>query len=330
MSTYVVLGDHKASQKLITATLNDFLDTHVELTPDDDFVMIIAVRNPVRPAIQHVIEWCQKAGVYFTVVASSDRVQEPDGAAEFTVDSQFLVKAVEDGYALEGDSAIVLALVGAEDPTVDVTRALARAADSHMVIRDLSEGGITYIKFHGDTADIPTEEENTMAEEADELTLEELVALAAEGDDEAIEALTEACGDYDIDPDAYATWEEVGELLEAAIEAASAEEEEEPEPEEPSEPEGGWTAAALKNLTLKEVRDIASAAGVDNAKTAPRPDLVKALISGTGDEPAKATKKAAAKTTPAKAKDVSAEVVSADTKALAIAIVDELVSRLSA
>ena len=296
------------------------------MTPDDDFVIVIAVRNPVKPSIKHIIEWCQKAGVYYTVVASSDRVKRPEGSAEYTVDSQFLVKAVEDGYVFGRDGAIVLALVGENDPTVDVTRALARAADSHMVIRDLTEGAITYIKFHGDTVDIPTIEENNMADEAEELTLEELVALAAEGDEEADAALREACAEFDIDPDEYPTWEEVGELLEAAMseepEEEAEEEEAEPEPEEPSEPAGGWTAAALKNLTLKEVRDIANAAGIEGAKTAPRPDLVKALISGTGDEPAKATKAAKAKPKAAEGTD--------DVRALASAILDELVARLSA
>ena len=326
MSTFVVLGDADAAPRLVTATLNDFLDTHLEVTPDDDFVIVIAVRNPPRPAIKHVIEWCQKAGIYYTIVASSDRVKMPEGVAEFTVDSQFLVKAVEDGYVFGRDAAIVLALVGAEDPTVDVTRALARAADSHMVIRDLTEGAITYIKFHGDTVDIPTIEENNMADEAEELTLEELVSLAAEGDEEADAALREACAEFDIDPDEYATWEEVGELLEAAMSEGEpeeeAEEEAEPEPEEPTEPADGWTAAALKNLTLKEVRDIANAAGIEGAKTAPRPDLVKALIAGTGDEPAKATKAAKGKAKPAEGTD--------DVRALASAILDELVARLSA
>jgi hypothetical protein len=246
----------------------------------------------------------------------------PEGVAEFTVDSQFLVKAVEDGYVFGRDGAIVLALVGAEDPTVDVTRALARAADSHMVIRDLTEGAITYIKFHGDTVDIPTIEENSnMADEAEELTLEELVTLAAEGDEEADAAIREACADYDIDPDEYATWEEVGELLEAALSEAEPEEEEEVEPEEASEPEGGWTAAALKNLNSKRCAS-PTLPGSREQDGAP-PHLVKALIAGTGDEPAKATKAM-------KAKGKSNADSTDDVRALAAAIIDGLVMRLSA
>lgn len=330
MSTFVVLGDHPAAGKLLTATLNDYLDTHLEVTPDDDFDVVIAVRHPAKPTIKHVIEWCEKAGVYHEIIASSDKVDESQfqSAESFTFRANFMIDAIEKGYEYSGSDATVLALVGEEDPAVDVTRALARAADSHMVIRDLAEGALTYIKFHGDTVDTPpSSEDEPMADDAEEVTLEELVEMADnDGDEEAIEALTEAAAEFDIDPDEYATWAEVGELLEAAMEGA--EEEEEPEEEEEAEPEGGWTAEALKGLTLKEVREHANAAGIANWKTATRPELTKALIAGTtGGEEEVEEPEAPAKKAP-KVKTEVGDLPAFDIDTLADAIIDRLIARL--
>lgn len=307
--------------------MSDYLDHHLNETPDDDFVIVIAVRHPVSQTINHVIEWCSDAQVYYEIVASSEKVpQFPDAADHRVPDIPFMIQAVEDAFSYEKDKAVVLALLGEQEAKTDVVRAIARAVDSHMVVRDLAEGGLTYIKFHGDAVDEPTKEQE-MAEEAEELTLEELVAMADEGDEEAVEALTEVCGEYDIDPDEYATWEEVGELLAAALE----EEPEEGEPEEEEEEEasdGGWTAADLKGKTLKEVREIAKAAGIENWKTGPRAELVASLVEGTGDgepEEEEAPKKGTSRTS--KAAEASGGGV--DIKALASAIVDEIVSRLS-
>jgi hypothetical protein len=327
MTTFVVLGDHPAADKLVTAALNDYLDTHMEVSSDDDFAMVVAVRNPPKPAIKHVIEWCRKAGVYFEIVAASDKVPEFDDAADHRVSDNFLIDAIESGYSYSGSDATVLALVGEEDPAVDVTRALVRAADSHMVIRDLAEGALTYIKFHGDTVDEPppSEEDEPMADEAEEVTLEELVEMADGGDQEAADALSDACAEFEIDPDEYATWAEVGELLEAAM-AESEEGEPEPEEEEEEEEtEGGWTAEALKNLTLKEVREQAQAAGIANWKTATRPELVKLLIAGTTDEP---EEEAPAKPKKPTVKTEVGDLPAFDIDTLADAIIDRLIARL--
>lgn len=338
MSTFVVLGDAKAAPKLVTATLNDYLDLHLDETPDDDLVFIIATRYPIKPAIKHVIDWCDKAGVYYEVVASSDKIIAADDAV-FKVSANFMIEAVEDGYAYGGASTTVLALVGEEDPTVDVTRAIARAVDSHMVVRDLSEGALTYIKFYGDAVDEPQEENNMAAEAEVEMTLPELIALADEGDEEAIEALTEVCGEVEIDPAEYATWAELEPIIAEALGLEEAEEEEVVEEEEEeeviAEPTGGWTADDLKGKQLKEVREIAGAAGIENYKTAPRPQLVKALIDGTSgvaEEPAAPAKKAAAKSVPAKTKgDASAGGPDWDLIAekMVDVMLDRIISRLS-
>lgn len=328
MSTFVVLGDQPAAGKLLTATLNDYLDTYLADPPDNEFSFVVAVRHPAKASIKHVIEWCEKAGVYCEVIASSDKVPEFEGVAEHRVADNFMLEAIETAYSYAGSDATVLALVGEEDPAVDVTRALVRAADSHMVIRDLAEGALTYIKFHGDTVDTPpSSEDEPMAEEAEEVTLEELVELADEGDQEAADALSDAIAELelDIDPDDYATWAEVGELIAAAMEEGEEEEEEpEEEEEEAEEVEGGWTAEALKGLTLKEVREHAQAAGIANWKTATRPELTKLLIAGTADEEVEETKPE--KKAPAnKGKAAGGDV---DIDALADAIIDRLIARL--
>lgn len=327
MSTFVVLGDQPAAGKLLTATLNDYLDTYLADPPDNEFSFVVAVRHPAKASIKHVIEWCEKAGVYCEVIASSDKVPEFEGVSEHRVADNFMLEAIEAAYTYAGSDATVLALVGEEDPAVDVTRALVRAADSHMVIRDLAEGALTYIKFHGDTVDEPppSEEDDTMADEAEEVTLEELVAMADEGDQEAADALSDACAEFDIDPDQYETWAEVGELLEAAM--GEAEEEPEEEEEEAEEVEGGWTADALKGLTLKEVREHAQAAGIANWKTATRPELTKLLIAGTAEEEEEVEETKPSKPSPKKSKVESSGDVDID--ALADAIIDRLIARLS-
>lgn len=328
MSTFVVLGDQPAAGKLLTATLNDYLDTYLADPPDNEFSFVVAVRHPAKASIKHVIEWCEKAGVYCEVIASSDKVPEFEGVSEHRVADNFMLEAIEAAYTYAGSDATVLALVGEEDPAVDVTRALVRAADSHMVIRDLAEGALTYIKFHGDTVDEPppSEEDDTMADEAEEVTLEELVAMADEGDQEAADALSDACAEFDIDPDQYETWAEVGELLEAAMGEAEEEPEEEEE-EEAEEVEGGWTADALKGLTLKEVREHAQAAGIANWKTATRPELTKLLIAGTAEEEEEVEETKPSKPSPKKSKVESSGDVDID--ALADAIIDRLIARLS-
>lgn len=334
MSTYVVFGEAGASQKIINAAMNDYLDTHQNYTPDEDFAVIVVCRPRQNKTVGYVIEWCEKAGVYFEQITSSDAFTFSEAAADTVVVEDPMLVAVERGYAYESDKAVVLALVGEDDPSVDVRRAIERAVDSHMVVRDLTEAGLTYILFSGDSVEHPPHTEEPMADEAEEMTLEELVALAAEGDAEAVEALTEACGEFDIDPDEYATWEEVGELLEAALGGEEEEEEEAEEDveedveeaeEEEESGEGGWTTESLKGLTLKEVREHAKAAGIDNWKTATRPTLVKALIEGTSEDGEEEAKPASR--TP-KVKTEVGDLPAFDIDTLADAIIDRLIARL--
>lgn len=334
MTTFVVLGDQPVAGKLLTATMNDYLETHQEVSPDEDFCVVIATRKKATASLQAMMTWCDKAGVWYEVVTPPG-VEIPEGASSYIESDNFLIDAVEAGYSYSSNSAVVLALVGEKEPKVDVARALVRAADSHMVIRDLTEGALTYIKFHGDTVGTPPLEDAVMAEDTEEVTLEDLTALAEEGDEEAVEALDEAAREYGIDPDDYEDWAGVG----AALGEAMEEEEEEVEEEDPA---GGWTEEALKGKTLKEVREIAVAAGIEGAKTTPRVKLVKALIEGEVEEeeveeekpaPKKkaAAKKSAAKKTAAKAEaeEAPAAVADIDYDQLALAIVSALAAQLS-
>ena len=337
MTTFVVFGDESAPDKLTTATLNDYLDNWSESGNDEWFHFIFATRGRPTHTLNHVMDWCEKSGVAFDVYIPSGNTAVRPEADSWNVTDNFLIDAVSAGFSYSGDDTIVLALVGEAEAAPDVTRAIARAISSHMVVRDLTEGALTYINFHGDSVDTPSSEDEPMSEEEEEteVTIDELVSMAVEGDEEALEALNEACAEFNIDPDAYG-WEEIGAVLEAAMEGASEEDPEtEEEAEEVSEPEGGWTATALKGMTLKEVREHAAAAGIDDAKTAPRPKLVKALVDGTsaeGEEEEEEEETPAPAPAPAPQKSKPTPVDSGgsiDYGKLAKAIVDEIVIRLS-
>jgi hypothetical protein len=336
MTTFVVLGDQPVAGKLLTATMNDYLETHFEVSPDDDFYVVVALRKKITHALTAVMDWCEKAEVSYEVFAhQSGDANRRSEAYSWVVCDDPMLDAVEAGISYSGSGTIVLALVGESEQADDVAAAIAYALESNVGVRDLTEGALTYISFCGDTADQPPTEEQTMAkEETEEVTLEDLVALAAEGDEEAVEALDEAAREFGIDPDEYDSWEEVGELLQAAMEAEEEGEEEEGEEEE-VEPGDGWTEVALKGRTLKEVREIAKAAGIDSKL--PRPKLHKALIEGTGaaeeeeveeEAPKPAPRKTAAKKSAAAAEPEVAATGAIDLDALADLVVEKLIARI--
>lgn len=336
MSTFVVLGEAGASRKLINATLDDYLDTHLEHTPDEDFAFVIAAGyknlSTKNSSMESVIEWCQEAEVYFELFHNSDDVAPFEGAAEVSFgydDDTYMIAAVERGYAYDRDNTVVLALVGEVEPSVEVRRAIERAIDSHMVVRDLAEGALTYIKFHGDAVDTePPPEDDMAAEEEETLSLAELVELADEGDEDAAAALTEACEEAEIDPDEYATWAELAPVLAEAL--GLEEEEEEAEEDEESDDDSGWTEEALKGMTLKEVREHAEAAGIEGAKKMPRAKLVEALIAGTSEEGGEEEEEAPAPKRGAKASSAKADPSDVDLAELAGAIVDAVIAALVA
>jgi hypothetical protein len=341
MTTFVVLGDQPVAGKLLTATMNDYLETHFEVTPNDDFYVVVALRKKTTHALTAVMDWCEKAEVSYEVFAQSGDTDRRSEAHSWVVCDDPMIDAVEAGISYSNSDTIVLALVGESEQADDVAGAIALALESNVSVRDLTEGALTYINFCGDTVDQPPTKEDIMSEEeTEEVTLEDLVALAAEGDEDAVEALDEAAREYGIDPDEYDSWEEVGALLQTALEDEEGEEPEpEPDPEEEEEeevePEDGWTEASLKGKTLKEVREIANAAGIDSKL--PRPKLHKALIEGTGvveeeeveEEAPKATpKKTAAKKSVAEPKEAAAGAIDLD--ALADLIIEKLIKRIIA
>jgi hypothetical protein len=336
MTAFAVFGDRDAPAKLLRATLDDLLDTHNMITPEDDFWLVVGVRRRVTPALEAVMEWCDETGIYYEVVAAHENTPVREGASEWKVSPKSHMRDVVDRvFGEEKDKGIVLALVGDEDPPVDVTRALVRAADSHMVIRDLAEGALTFIRFHGDPVEEPAIKENPLAEE-EAVEVLELGAQADEGDELAQEALQEAAVELDLDPDdsdTYPTWADLAAAIDALLgdeEGAAAEEEEEEEPEEEAveESAGGWTVEQLKGLTIKEVREHARASGVEGYKTMTRPDLIKALIAGTSAQVVASDEEEVAP--PAKAPAKKAEApTSIDVDALADAIIKKLAEALS-
>ena len=112
-----------------------------------------------------------------------------------------------------------------------------KAKDNGTETRDLAEAGLTLILFRGDDPPPPdtnSEEETMPAEEEYEATFAELGEYADDDTDtetaeQAQGLLEEAAAEAGIDPNDYATWTELGLVLQEAKDGTTAEPEEEPE-----------------------------------------------------------------------------------------------------
>ena len=316
-SVYLIFGDCDASPKLVRAALSDQLSTHLADSPDDDFWLCLGLRKRPPAIYSHILAWAEKNEVYTVVYGSED-----PGASEFVQSDRFMLDAVERCFDEVKQHATVFALLGDDPPATDVARALARAHDNGMVLRDLAEAGLTYVRPTDDPLP-PPKEHATMAEQ--ELTLEEVGVIADDNDhddqDEAIAALVDVAKEAGLDPDDYATWSELAEAL-AEAEDEDDESDDDDDDDDESDPEPGeLDEDELRALDLPALRKLAAQAGIEGAEKKRKDTLVRELASGSDDDddddepeekPAKAASKPAAKSKPAaSASDEEEEVLSA-------------------
>lgn len=295
MTVYAVFGDCDASTKLVTAALNDQLEAHLLDTPNDDFWLCLGIRNPMLGVYAAIMKWAAKNEIYVAAFANFNLDTEIHGVAEFAKSDRFMLDCVEKCFTEEKSAAKVYALVGDNPPPTDVARALARAYDSGMEVRDLAEAGLTYLRPSDDP--LPRKEIAIMADEDEGLTLEELAEIADDPDHddcaEAQEVLTEAAGEAGLDPDEYPTWAELAEALaEAGVGGG------EEEAEEDASGDGQWSAEELDAMSLPELRKLAKASGIADHDTKRKNTIIRELVEGGAEAVAEEAEEAPAKAAP--------------------------------
>lgn len=317
---YGIFGDCDASPKLVKAALNDQLDTWRNLNDPDDvtFSLVLGVRSPLS-IWKTIGEWAEVTGVHVDVYSAQDEeaIQEIVGMLGYDVyhhSTRFMLDVV-DRCLQDPHRSTIYALVGEEDPPTDVARALCRATDNGLEVRDLAEAGITYIR----TADnpLPTTQEKTLTvahdDDDDAMGLDEAGALADEGDNDAMEALSEAAGELGLDPDDYETWTL---LAEAIAEVApddgddDGESESDDDDDESEQRGGGYPAEEIEEMDLPDIRLLAKSLGVEDYAKARRATLIRSILeaqdagtapatSGDDDDDEPAAKPSKAKAAPA-------------------------------
>lgn len=320
MSVYGIIGDTDASVRLIQATLTDRFNHHAmeyaaaesqgaEIEP----FMIVAGMRRRTDVYEAIFEWAVRHEVYVELhVAAPEKFatyQEAGLVDEIVESPNYMLAVVERCFEIESSDAKIYALVGAANtPSTDVARAIVRARDSGMEVRDLAEGGLTYITTPDNPIPTDTHEgdHGTMAEETDaEYTLAELGEIADDVEHEesadARTLLEDTARENDIDPDSIATYSELADALTEA--GVGATEETEPpakasaatkkggaSPRAAKEAPSEWTQDELEKKSVPELRELAKAAGVEDYARARSATLIAALmgVAEDGDAPAAA------------------------------------------
>lgn len=316
MTAIAIFGEASASEKLVRASMSETLETHLKFMGDEPFELVIFDKGGETAVVQ---DWAHEAGVTFHAAWSPS-------------------EAVEQAWTIAKSQAKVLALLGDEEPTGDVAHALKKASQHGLEIRDLAEAGVTYVYLEGDVPPT-THKEPVVAEEQEDYTWAEVGEMADDPDHEsqadAEAAITEAAAEAGVDPDEYATWAEVAEVLQALEdeqndEATNVEEvEDEAVEDEAEEAEAeGFTREHFKGKGIKEVRALAVQSGIENAAKLSRDDLVDALCGINLPEEA----------TPAEAAEIESHAIPtfdptnippALVDAIANAVVNKLAERLT-
>ncbi len=267
MTVVGIFGDATASDKLVKAALNDTLEAHMVDHANEEFWLCIGVRRPTT-TYETIIGWALRNGIWTSVYTMFDSPAWEaafDGGefevAEWHHSSRFMIDVVE--RLLAEPRARVFALMGDQDPPVDVRRALVRALDNGLEVRDLAEAGLTYVGV----SDNPLTTRSIIIM-ANDLTLAEAGEAADNEDEESMLALTTLAADYGLDPDDYATWSLLADALDPLMAEApdAGGDDPDPEPEEAPRRRGkkeSLTREELEELSVPELRQLAKQMGVE-------------------------------------------------------------------
>ena len=218
MTTLAIFGEKdEVSSKLVTAALNDILEAHLADADDDMFRLYVGIPKTM-PIYSGILAWAVRCSVPVDVYLPFDaKVLQNIYAAQLDVrwhrHPDYMMELVR---ALDTQPDVkIYALLGDQEPSVAVRRALVRAIDNGVEVRDLAEAGLTVVGV----ADNPIRQGST--DMADDLMTLEAAGKAAdeEGDAESIEALTNFAAEHGIDPDDYPTWSELAAVLDPLLAA---------------------------------------------------------------------------------------------------------------
>jgi len=284
MTVVGIFGDATASDKLIKAALNDTLEAHMVDHENEEFWLCVGVRK-ASPTYETIIGWALRNGIWtsvYTAFQSPGWQSSFDGGefevAEWHQSSRFMFDVVD--RLLAEPRAKVYALMGDKEPSIDVRRALVRALDNGLEVRDLAEAGLTYVGV----SDNPLTIGSIIM--ANDLTLAEAGEAADNEDEESMVALTTLAEDYGLDPDDYATWSLLAEALDPLMSEAPAEAEDEPE-EAPAPRRGKETLTReeLEGLSVPELRQLAKQLGVEGWDKNRSAKLIDGVIAAQNGGP---------------------------------------------
>ena len=280
-----IFGDCQAADKLVRAALNDTLEAHNTDAPDEEFWLLLGMQSDSPAVYRTIAQWAIANGTYvayYTPMERSDmyRVLDVGAQQDFHRSDKYMIELV-DRLISEGGGK-VYALLGDKEPSVAVRRAIARATDNGLEVRDLAEAGLTYVGV----SDNPLTVRNIIIM-ANDLTLAEAGEAADNEDEESMTALTTLAEDYGLDPDEYETWSALADALDPLMTEAAPE----PEPDEPEEAprrrgKESLTQEELEELPVPELRQLAKQLGVEGWDKNRSAKLIDGIVAAqNGDVP---------------------------------------------
>lgn len=338
-----IIGSTEATQELVEANLADLRD---KAAADGGAFWGIVGLTPESPeAAGFAIDWFVAEGIaYDLVMHNTIAAQVPE---EYTsnADKQIKNKDVENkvvDHLLANDGTHLLVLYGDEDPSDAVQAAAQKAFDADKVVLDLADANLPLIQF-GDDATVDEPEETGDGDDAPDW--EALGTAADEGDEAAIEKLTELGTEHGLDVDEYTenSYTEFAEMVMDAYNLANEESDsaEDPPKEAPKKAAAGkatpaskatkWTQAELDALDPKELRTIAEQSGIANARKSGVASLKTALLGSpkaAAEEAAPAAEEP--KKAPAKGKAAPAKAAAKDEEEPELSLEDEVVIAIDA
>lgn len=335
MAGYGIIGEGDASEDVITASLDDFLES---LEKDEGYWYVIGVPESPTEAHSFILSWMLEHDSYFELVLHPDLELDDsvtNAAAKTTkaanVHDRVVAATVKDG------GTHLLVLVGEDQPSDAVMTAIEKGRDEGLDCRDLSQAGCDVIDLTAPTGDSSGDD--------DEIDWAAAGPQADDGDDDCITALNEKAGELGLDPDSFPTWAGLADAIVEKLAAAkkpaatakkasgatkkAAATSAPANDDVPETPEGGWTEEALADFDIKQLKAIAKAAGIEVTPKMGRPQVAKLLLAG-GDETVASKPGAAAKKGGAATKAAPKQSGDGDSMTLLADALDAFASTVSA